>query len=667
MKRMMIANLIAWISTAALLVSGCANKNNEPAAAGQGGAQEQQGGATEPVSPVHVGDPDQWPKSVRKSPDGAVTYTRAEMSMAEKEYWKRTVANRATQLGIIPVDPRHNTSLFRIKQKDLAGVAFIAPFIYAYSATEGARLAPFKREDGLVELNFSAVMVDGSRQRINGPDDRKPVFINGNNLIQDYELMKAKLGEQGYGQVAVLHGCPRKVTLHLNGEEFDATPSYMVKSEYCFHNRPFPVMLRLPLEKARYLLDEGLYTSTAALSVNYEVQVPFVILNASIRLDRSQVYKQLQTGLGARIAWLQADARLRLREIIESMSMSVDIEGDRNQYVDSLIAQAMNVFFKPFQPSGSELPECRKMICLQLSNEKNTEETHLEAKWNEVSTSLASQMVSSHTILQPTQDKAVSVGDVNNSADCLKPSGAACRKGVDNTYSKEIALGLTVLEGDLLEIKPGYVQIEKREFNIATKERKSQVFCLRHECFDRGSTNRAVGCHVDPARNPPNVQFRCVAGEERGVDITTYSSSEPRFERVEDPFAMKTDFLKGLRLKFSWVDNSPNGTGETVSQSCALGVFHTGYDGQSIKVRIENRAGCIPFKNYERQTVWLSLVNDIRNEVTYKGGRLVRRIHTGNIEEAPYEATYAPYVEFGGSVSIRGYGLNSKKEGVVIN
>ena len=613
------------------------------------------------ISDVLMGDPNSWPVKKFLNSDGSVVFEKAEMTLAEKEYWRRELANRITQLEPIPIDPKYNVQLYKVMRDGLADVAFIAPRVYSYSSSEGGALAAYRRKDGSIYLPFPAILLDGSTERVLSNDGRNLTTVPQSILIHDVESLRKDLAARGYTYLSTLYGCARKVTISAGGESYDATAPELLKANFCEINKPFNVALSLPDEEARNLVEEGLYANAVDLSVSYEVMVPFVTVRAKIQIARSRIYEHLKARVAAKIAWFQADAEIILREIIEKQAITVTIEGDRNRGIDLLVERSINDFFRPFVPEdGTKIGECEKNVCLQFSYEDSKEDRMLTAEWNESSSTLSPKILITTAKLQPVQDKQVKVGDMNGSPDCNKPEGPICRKGIKNDGSS-LELGLTVQPGNLLYVRPTHLIKEVREYNQPIVSHHENVVCLRWGCFNRGNPDPAEGCHLDPTRNPPHLQWRCVSGRDEGYDVYTYSSTDPRFEREEDPVSRGQQLFDGLYLKFTWTNNAPGGDGTFNEIECPISAFKRIADGKALLVRLENNPACSPFSEMSFQAPMIHLVNKINYQQQYLRGRKVR-YWNGAITEEPSIATYSPKIELGAEISLRTFSFSSSKD-----
>jgi hypothetical protein len=124
---------------------------------------------------------------------------------------------------------------------------------------------------------------------------------------------------------------------------------------------------------------------------------------------------------------------------------------------------------------------------------------------------------------------------------------------------------------------------------------------------------------------------------------------------VDQPIGLMNVLFDGLAFLFRWEDQT---THEIKTLECPLTRFQREGDGRTLKVRVENVPGCSPFSGKPQETPMLYLVNHIQSPTYFRKGEY-RLYWNGKSEDHVINETYAPPLDFVGSVSIKGYSFSS--------
>ncbi|MCM2277516.1 MAG: hypothetical protein NDJ89_05520 [Oligoflexia bacterium] len=603
-------------------------------------------------APTVSGDPSAWEESYLVSPSGTV---RAHVRMLPPRAIEAARKSfRQTALVAVPVDPRYNVELFRIKGvSDYENLVFIAPRVFAYGSAQGAKVAPQDNHDGTISLSLPLALIDGTRETIASSDERKSVPVPDSLRVQHQDELRKELSAR-FGKpltLAPLPGCPSRITLTINDHEYDATPSLARQSNYCQLNRAIQAPLRVTIEDARYIFQKALYAGSVEAHVNYETMVPFVIGDGTIRFSKRKVFEDLAAQLSVNAGpWAEADIKAKLTQVLKNQALSLNIQGDLSPALHSVVAQALELFFEPFRPEArAETGTCGgSLVCLSLNHTRTNEQGDFEASWHQSTTGLTGEIYSTWAKMQPVQDNSVEIG------------GASGKPPLKNDGSSR-ELGLTVVPGTQLEVLPTLILSDQRLLNIAERVHTDRNVCVQTQpemqevCVSLPCMGNILTC-TGLARSPQScrqvkIGDRCVRTENQWVEITTYAMESTRLQPFNSPVGTFATLYDGLALKFTW--NSAK-TGEKRVAKCPLSAFPREADGKSLLVTLENRPKCEIFSEDSSGGVMVHLINDIRFLAPYKIGRDVQ-LWNGQFTERASEGLFSPEVHFSGQISVRGF------------
>lgn len=568
-----------------------------------------------------------------------------------------------TSLSPFPLTPNFNAHLFTIDQKEYSDFVFLAPKVYAFSTTDGARISILENEDGTVSIPFHVTMVSGLENKIPGPKTNELINVPETYLIRNTEELKSEALSRGRSKFAMLPGCPKAFSLKVVDREFDVTPKDLAVSDHCDLTKPFTLALRTSKSIAQYILQKALYDNTVDLRADYQTMVPYMVSKVEVEFNKRRIYDELEVQLQAGRRWLSSvDARYYLEKIMKSQVMSVDIRGDYTQQLEHAVDGAMRIFF-------SEIPEKQRAgigchgasVCLAINRDYRSFEQKVGFKYEHTANTLGSRIFRSTTRLQPLNDKSVVIGDSSASA----ADQVYHRPSLYNDGSS-IETGLTVQEGDLLEISPSYLNVEQKELETAKVTRASNNVCI--------ATKTETVCQSAPRacvlRNAPEVLAlcpreqlckdvtSCAKYQDQFIETTEYSTGESHMRKIDSPVGQFQEIYDGLVLKFTSASQNGNQTvGETVT--CPLRFFHREGHGGSLTVRLENLPGCEIFKKDKQNQPLLHLVNGIHYPKKYRVG-MDKVNWKGEFLQRHTVESFYPKVGFGGTLRIRGYRIEGQ-------
>ncbi len=324
--------------------------------------------------------------------------------LTEEGYQVAEQKMKETSLASLNLPSNLNVNAFTIRSKTnirTKEAVYIAPKLYLYKKSDNARVQVKDMGDKVL-VPLHAILVDGFSKQVPASDGINTIDLPLSYLV-DADKVKNALVERGFSESIAfgpLDGCPKQFSISFAGETYDVTPKNIVGSDQCELNRPFTLNLIIPKDKADFVVNEALYFNEVDVQASFEVKVGFIEADSRIQLDRSKIYEKLSMSLSVqKPPYIKADIETNLKKIIQSEMLNVFIKGDRNDIVNQLYQAAYDSFVVPFElkASNDSAPaECTKTAaCLNISYEKNTETRNLEVSYQQYSTTLTGQVISS--------------------------------------------------------------------------------------------------------------------------------------------------------------------------------------------------------------------------------------------------------------------------------
>ncbi|MFZ4712505.1 MAG: hypothetical protein ACOYL6_02225 [Bacteriovoracaceae bacterium] len=605
------------------------------------------------TSNVIAKDESQWPISQVKYDDQSqVRVIKYQMTKEQLESERNLY--HETDMQPFPISPLFNTQLFQILNIEAyKKILFVPPKLWVYQRVDGGRTAPYENADGTVSIQFPMVLVTGLEEKVQDPSGKEILTLPESLKVKN--LDKMPLGDSS---LAALPGCPKKVIINFNGNDYDATPNEFLRGDYCDLSHPFSAVVKLSKKEAEYFLQKAIYQNAAHASVVYETKARFNKARVEIEFNRSKVWTELQAKLKAKLYWAELDVRTHLRDILSKQTMNVNIVGDVSGNMDLLITYAIAQFMMPFEKTdSSDVTDCdngTKVACFKLSYDKFKESNEFKVSWYQSDTAMTGQNYVTFAPLQPLTDRKVSIGEEG------KEPLYSGKDGVNN--SREI---MTVVSGDLIELTPTQISKESMTLKEPKKETLSSDVCLEKKEAEKVCvkwTYEPGGCHAQcngvslkNTRVKICVQYedrpaQCLRSENQWVEMTTYSSEIARTEIINNPVAQFENLFTGMELGFRWVDKT---TGSKKELNCSIDLFDYTADDKTASIRVLDQPTCPVFANAKGASVMMFLVNNISKPMKYLEGKL--KVNFKNeVMEQPELKTFVPAVGFYGTVAIKG-------------
>jgi hypothetical protein len=602
-------------------------------------------------------DEHSWPQTVDQfDSQNQVRVIKYQMTKHQLENERNSY--RETDLQPYPVAPKYNTQVFKMLNIDeYKSFLFIPPKVWVYGHVDGGRTSPVENSDGSITIPFPFVMVTGLEEKVLDPSGLREVSLPNNLKVKEIPNL---YGETGM-QLAALPGCPKKVIINFNGNDYDATPNEFLRGDYCDLSRPINAFLKLSKKEARYFLEEAIYNHAAHISVVYETKARFNKGRVQLEFNRSLIWEELQARLKAKILWAEADIRMHLREIFSKQTMRVSVVGDVNANMNKLIDYAINQFMTPFTPVNPiEMSECgggKISACFKLSYSKFKESNSFKIEWFESDTAMTGQNYVTFATLQPLTDRTVAIGDNDESG--------PLQKG----FKRET--GLTIVPGDLVEISPTKIVKTIRQNPIPVEVEKNSIVCVDRAPVSKVCAEYAPkefhgdGCMGKGCLNPKmrSTQNHCIRWNEIGgecrrtenqwIKMISYGLGSISQLTIDKPVAKMEVLFNGMEFGFEWLDQASK---EKKFLTCPLEAFSYKADGQKASIRIEETSTCPIFEKAGKSSIMLYLINNMGQSEEYLDGNLITNYKNETLE-TPKKKTYEPEVGFFGTIGIRGYGI----------
>ncbi|MFI5389974.1 MAG: hypothetical protein ACHQYQ_01335, partial [Bacteriovoracales bacterium] len=397
----------------------------------------------------------------------------------------------------------------------------------------------------------------------------------------------------------------------------------------------FTASFTLSADEAKELLQEGIYQNAVDVTVRFETRARISVAEMEIEFDKNKVFQKLETSLTGKSLFAEVEAKVEITKVMQEEMMKVRIAGDVGEILPMIVNQAIERFFEKFRPDPSlgNSPCGSGPVCLKLNYSYLSDSRSFSVKYNISKNELMGQNFISWAKLNP-MDDSISIGGEG-------------RK--DLNFSDSFETGLTVSSGDLLEIQPNYLKVEKSMVEKSPVSRSNNNVCIKKErqCTNRFRLGRSSACldHEEV----------CVAWENQFVDMTTYGLAiTPITETINNPMGQTSSLIEGLSLEFSWIDFN----GNLQRQECPISQFSPEADGSRVLIRIENKGKCEIFGNNNRPMLHL------RNRITFNETLdlgFYKVDWQGNVLESPKPQTVSQKAAFSGNMRIRGYRIGSGK------
>lgn len=601
-------------------------------------------------------------KNVKTQIDSQTGLKITTEEVAEKDLSHLKNTAQMTSLSPFPISPHFNLNLFTLDQKEYRDFVFIAPKIYAFSTTDGARISILENDDGTVSIPFHAILVSGMQDKVSGTATNDLIQLPENYLARDIEKLKTEFQSRGRSHWALLPGCPKSFTLKVVDREFDVTPKNLTASDHCDLSKPFTLALRTTKMTAQYILQKALYDSTVDLHADFQTMVPYLISKINVEFDKEKIYDELDLHFKYHNRWIaSAEARSYLEKIMTNQLMNVDIRGDYTAQLERAINLAFEQFFNTLPEVKKANLQCPEVtVCLTLNRDYRQNSSKLSFTYEHTATTLGPRIFRSTTRLQPLNDKILTIGD----ASALVADQGSSRPSLYNDGSS-FETGLTVQEGDLLEITPSYLNVEQRQELQPQTLKTSNLKCIKESlttvcdpvqtCILRHAPSESVLC---PRNDICENILSCESYEDQFTLTTRYPPGISFMKKIENPIGQFQEIYEGLVLKFSFT-SMLNGKPHLKIIECPLHYFQRDGYGNSLTVKIENQPNCEIFNKNEHNSPLLHLANKISFTKKFKTGTDVIN-WKGEILQNHQVELFHPQVGFGGTLRIRGYRIDSQ-------
>lgn len=494
---------------------------------------------------------------------------------------------RETTLESLNLSSHLNVNAFTIRSRGgfkTKNAVYFAPKLYFYRTGENASVQVKQFGDNVL-IPLHAILVDGLSSQIVSADGITKVELPESYKVNE-NAVREELIKRGYDSKMTfgpLDGCPKAFSISVAGKTFDVTPQVVQDSNQCEINRPFTLNLVVPKKFADFIVNEALYNNELDATATFQVLVGYVDAETFIQLDRKKVYESLDASLtGQYPPYGKAELEVKLKKIIQNETASIFIKGNRDVTIDQLIKIAMESMTVPFQlQPGAEVAkkDCTEMVCLNISYEKNEETRYLEVSYQQFSTTLIGQNVTSFA--KPQQILFPQIA--------LKSEGSKEGSYVDNREGRQNVrnLMLTANPGAIVEVR-----LLKTMHELDNDDVKVSTYGYK-ECQARDWTKRCEWhmYYLDVTRNYLGIQ------KSPEVQVAGNILGNP-----------------GQELSLIFTSSNGKVTKCSFDQLNGIGM------GNKYLLKIENSPNCMIFSNEQenKEQVSISFANQLRDSKRMK-------------------------------------------------
>lgn len=598
--------------TSALILSSCGSKDSQVQPSAAAPVSDSRASAGTVIE--NSGKNGEWIVEEKTSRDGEVTF-RTESLPADRVEEFRKREYRATQLQQVPIDPSFNALLFKVDDAKTKKAVYIAPKLYAYAGKEANKTEPLINDDkGEMTLFFPIILIDGLSDKIESPNRENALITLPENLLVKKKddlikfLNKLYAGD-GEQNLAALPGCPKEIVLTVAGRRFPIDRDLYLTSDYCHYNKPFTISITLPKSEAMWLLEEGLYSGAAKVSAIFETRVPYVVTKLKIEMNKQKIFEDLSIKLKLNFPYAESEITTEIQKIVKEQAAKISIQGDLNEHLNAIIAQAIDHFFEkmPADPKKEDMSCGNKPVCFKLAYKKQNYDDNFSVEWTHTTNVLSGQNILTETILSSLFDDSVSVLNVKN-------DGTKKTTGITVYNGAKIDLKLTSL---LVDKAIQDVKKERKDNNVVIGETK--VPCLMAGGGEGGGGNPGREGIGGGHREGPCTTTQKIY-QNQWTEIFTYDVKPVTESILENPIGKAEEVLNNIGFEFQW-----NEGGKTVSQKCPANLFQRHGDGRKFLITIENVPGCTVFtkNSVNRPIMALYNASQSKAEGIKKGFRTV--------------------------------------------
>ena len=328
--------------------------------------------------------------------------------------------------------------------------------------------------------------------------------------------------------------------------------------------------------------------------------------------------------------------------------MIVNVQGDIDEATQKLISKITGDFFIPFRPDpeSAEAKKCENTVCFQLNSTVLNQQSDMSFEYNRESSDLVGYTYVTSTKVQSVNRTAVTIGRD-------QPCEANCDRVTSD--DKEYSTGLSVSNGDVINIKPEVMFQFRHQASSTFSHRDNQICLLTYLNATGLSVNQCNSrFNIAPGSTGATVCNSCYAGAmNQWVETTSYLNSYP-VQVIGNPGVLALD---GLSLVFKGFQKNNN---QEKVVRCPIGSFTTTKNGDSLDVVITNTDSCHPFDLIQSKARLFIQNHGYFKTDIYQDGNLVID-YSGVVRERPTPSMFNQLDEMVltvGLIEKDPYGLN---------
>ncbi len=587
--------------------------------------------------------------------EGSVYFKEEKLSSLQIELIEKK-QDDIIKIEKIPVDEKFNTQIFRIANKELQNVVFVAPKIFSFLGTGQSRKAPTVNNDGTLTLFFPIMLIDGLSTTVPSPMNRfKLIEIPNNLLIQKQvelnDFISKKYGEYGNQTLSKLPGCPKEILITIANKQFHTSFESIKGPSDCSYNVPILTSIRLPENEALWLLQKGLYAAPIDITATFDAKIPYIISKFTIEINKSNLIQKISDRIQLKKVYPKKELLTIITEIVSEQVAGMNLQENSLVHLNGITSQVIDFLFEEIiLDSTTNAKKCGKEVddCLKLKDVLYSNNETFSVNWVQTKDFFSDQNIMTSAQLVPSKNANLEIENLK-----------------DNEDSKNDT-GLVIVKKDLIDLKLIKLTLEKyiQEKTISTTHNNVQIgtnavqVCsgVRHSPFKIGSPLLAPSHRRAGGENPICRIIHTPVYADQWVEKTIYTVKKMSTE--EQLLNKEIDHtLENLVFVFSWFEN-----GEIKSKRCAANLFNKNVEEESLFLKITNVPQCEIFNLNSTNEIKFSVKNSSPiNKIALREGISVTN-WKGETSDLSKTSQYDENISYFGKISISGYNLINSEE-----